>query len=61
MKFYIRAEFLDTKLLVFTYPKASEQTGMQKYIYGNFANFNPRATVNTLCRKNNALQYGVFY
>ena len=33
---------------------------MQKYIYGNFANFNPRATVNTLCRKNNALQYGVF-
>ena len=27
-----------------------EQTRMQKYIYGNFANFNPPAIVNTLCR-----------
>ena len=32
------------------------QTRMQKYIVGNFTNFNPRAIVNTSCRKNNALQ-----
>ena len=29
MEFYTRAEFLDTKLLVFTLPKASAQTRMQ--------------------------------
>ena len=30
-----------------------EQTRMQKYIYGNFSNFNPRAIVNTSYSKNN--------
>ena len=41
MKFYIRAEFLDTKLFVFILPKASQaNTNEKKYIYGNFANFN---------------------
>ena len=33
---------------------------MQKYIYGNFINFNPRVIVNNSCRKNNALQNYVF-
>ena len=48
MKFCIRAEFLDAKLLVFTLP---EQTQTQKNIYGNFANFNPWAIVNTSYRR----------
>ena len=61
IKFCIRAEFLDTKLLVFTLLKLPEQKQMQKYIYGNFSNFNPQATVNTSCRKNNTLQNGAFY
>ena len=60
MKFYTRADFLGTKLLVFHFRRLPEQTRMQKYIYSNFANFNPRAIVNTLCRKSNALQNGVF-
>ena len=61
MKFYIRAEFLDTKLLALRFRRLPEQTRMRKYIYGNFANFNPRAVVNTLCRKDDALQNGVLY
>ena len=55
-KFYIHAEFLDTKLLVSGFQRIPEQTWMQKYIYGNFPNFNPQAIVNTSCRKNNTLQ-----
>ena len=47
MKFYIRAELLDTKLLVLRFRRLPEQTRMQKYIYGNFANFNPQAIVDT--------------
>ena len=49
MKFSIRAEFLDTKLLVFTLPKAfpantSELINAKtSYNYCNFGNFNPRA------------------
>ena len=38
-----------------------EQIRMQKYIYGYFANLNPRAVVNTSCRKSNAFQNNVFY
>ena len=51
MKFYICAEILDAKLLVLRFRRLSEQTRMQKYIYGNFANFNPWAIVNTSCKK----------
>ena len=47
--------------LFLCFRRLSEQTRMQKYIYGNFANFNPRAVVNTSGRKNNALQTSVFY
>ena len=61
MKFHIRAEFLETKLLVITLPKASRANTSQKYIYGKFANSNPPAIVNTLCRKNNALKIDLFY
>ena len=59
MKFYIHAEFLDTKLLVLRFRRLPEHTNA-KYIYGNFANFNSLAIVNTSCRKNNALQNSMF-
>ena len=41
--------------LVLRFRRLPEQTRMQKYIYGSFANFNPRAIVNTSCRRNTAL------
>ena len=40
MKFYIHAEFLDTKLLFLLFRRLPEQARTHKYIYGNFANFN---------------------
>ena len=41
MKFYIRAELLDTKLLALMLPKASRaKHECKKYNYGNFANLN---------------------
>ena len=57
IKFSIRAEFLDTKLVVFTFPKASQANTStlidycKNYNYGNFDNLNPRAIVGTARRK----------
>ena len=51
MKFCIRAEYLYTKLPVFTLPKASRANRNASISsYSNFANFNPRATDSALCR-----------
>ena len=60
MKFYIRAEFFGHKNACFHafegFPNKHECEDTS-----NFANFNPRAIANTLCRKNNASQNTVFY
>ena len=63
MKFYISAKsVLGHKIACFYASEGFPNTDtMQIYIYGNFANFNPRTIVNTSCRKNNELQNSVFY
>ena len=57
MKFSIRVEFLDKKLLVFTLLKASRANTSElinaktSSDYSNFGNFNPRATVYFITNK----------
>ena len=50
MKFSISALNSGTQNCLFLcFRRLPEQTRMQKYAYSNFANFNPRAFVNTSC------------
>ena len=55
MKFSIRGEFLDTKLLVLTLPKASRANSSElinaRTTIMNYGNFNPRVIFGTARRK----------
>ena len=51
MKFIFALNSWTQNCLFLRFRRLPEQTRMQKYTYGNFANFNPRAIVNTSSKR----------